>query len=115
MIALIKKLALRYAKFRDAPHLVRVAHFAYLCATLTAMKIKILAFGIVKEIFGASAMELELHDTNVAALRSLLKEKYPQLQQLKSFMIAVNNDYAADEIVIEEKDEVAIIPPVSGG
>ena len=79
------------------------------------MKINILAFGIVKEIFGSSGIELELQDANVAALRNLLTEKYPRLTQLKSFMIAVNNDYAEDEMMIVEKDEVAIIPPVSGG
>ena len=30
-------------------------------------------------------------------------------------MIAVNNEYADDEIIIKEKDEAALIPPVSGG
>ena len=30
-------------------------------------------------------------------------------------MIAVNNEYADEQIIINEKDDVAIIPPVSGG
>jgi molybdopterin synthase sulfur carrier subunit len=30
-------------------------------------------------------------------------------------MIAVNNEYATADLLIEAKDEIAIIPPVSGG
>jgi len=79
------------------------------------MKINILAFGIVKEIFGASSIEIELKDGNIHALKNLLEEKFPRLKQLASYMVAVNNEYANDEHAISEKDEIAIIPPVSGG
>jgi molybdopterin converting factor subunit 1 len=79
------------------------------------MKINILAFGIVKEIFGASSTEIELQDGNVYALKKLLEEKYPRLKQLTSYMVAVNNEYANRDRVVTTKDEVAIIPPVSGG
>jgi molybdopterin converting factor small subunit len=30
-------------------------------------------------------------------------------------MIAVNNTYAGDDVAIIESDEIALIPPVSGG
>ena len=79
------------------------------------MKINILAFGIVKEIFGASKIELELHEANAEALKKILHEKFPKLLQLKSYMVAVNSEYANSDTQITEKDEVAIIPPVSGG
>ena len=79
------------------------------------MKINILAFGIVKEIFGSSVIEVELADANVDALKRLLEEKYPRLKQLASYMVAVNNEYAQKEQVIKTRDELAIIPPVSGG
>ncbi|MFI5134910.1 MAG: MoaD/ThiS family protein [Chitinophagales bacterium] len=76
----------------------------------------ILAFGIAKEIFGSSSMKMELKgDITVNDLKNLLEEKFPKLKQLSSFKIALNNHFAAHEEMINESDEIAIIPPVSGG
>jgi molybdopterin converting factor subunit 1 len=80
------------------------------------MEITILAFGIAKDIFGASTVTVELADTAITAdLKTSLEERYPKLKQLASYMVAVNNEYAEDGLAITERDEVAIIPPVSGG
>ncbi|HRI20083.1 MAG TPA: MoaD/ThiS family protein [Panacibacter sp.] len=79
------------------------------------MKITILAFGIAKEIFSSSVIEIELPDANVDALKRLLEEKYPGLKQLSSYMVALNNEYAQAGDTINAGDEVAVIPPVSGG
>jgi molybdopterin converting factor small subunit len=38
-----------------------------------------------------------------------------QLGQVNSFAIAVNQEYAEDNLSINESDEIAIIPPVAGG
>lgn len=79
------------------------------------MSIELLAFGIVKEIFGGSSISVELTEPSVTALKKLLEEKYPRLKQISSYMVAVNNEYAQSGQIINERDEVAIIPPVSGG
>jgi molybdopterin converting factor subunit 1 len=80
------------------------------------MKIKVLAFGISKDIFGGSSVSLDLpNDSTVYNLQYLLEQQYPRLQQLKSYMVAVNNEYALPGDTIHERDEIAIIPPVSGG
>ncbi|WP_068942974.1 MoaD/ThiS family protein [Chryseobacterium timonianum] len=80
------------------------------------MKLKILAFGITKDIFGASKKELEVQDDlNVRQLKEKLEEDFPQLIKLKSYFIAVNEEYAEDDQIIVNTDEIAIIPPVSGG
>jgi len=80
------------------------------------MKIKILAFGIVREIFGKSFIELSVTGApNIASLKSELEKSYPRLQQLASYLIAVNDEYAKDDQPIGDRDEIAIIPPVSGG
>ncbi len=80
------------------------------------MLIKVLAFGIVKDIFNGSSMNVELNQAiTVDELKILLEEKFPGLKQLASYMIAVNNEYAQVNDVIQKHDEVAIIPPVSGG
>ena len=76
----------------------------------------VLVFGIVKDIVSGSTIVVELNDVStVDNLRTLLEEKYPRLKQLASYMIAVNNEYASAGQAIELKDEIAIIPPVSGG
>ena len=80
------------------------------------MKVKVLAFGIAKDIFGAPSTEVALSgEATVEMLRTSLETKYPRLKQLSSFMIAVNDEYAEAGQVLAQEDEVAIIPPVSGG
>ena len=80
------------------------------------MTVNILAFGIAKDIFGASTIKVELTDAAVTAdLKRALEQQYPRLKQLASYMVAVNNEYAADDLDLDARDEIAIIPPVSGG
>lgn len=80
------------------------------------MKIRILAFGITKDILGTSEKELEVQEgLNVIQLKEMLEKEFPQLVRLKSYFIAVNEEYAEDNQMITSKDEIAIIPPVSGG
>lgn len=78
-------------------------------------KYRIKAFGITKEILGGRELSLELGATTVGALRAELYQRHPNLQTLRSMMVAVNNNYAEDEQSISENDEIALIPPVSGG
>ena len=80
------------------------------------MKIQILLFGITTDLVGASNIDLEIVEgLTVVSFKGLLKEKYPQLKNIDSYAIAVNESYATDELVLKENDVVAIIPPVSGG
>lgn len=80
------------------------------------MDIHILAFGIVKEFFGGPSIALELQGRlTVAGLKEKLEATYPHLKRLRTYMVAVNDEYAEDELVIRPEDEIAIIPPVSGG
>ena len=80
------------------------------------MKITVLGFGIAKEIFGSSEIHLEVNDVlDVRRLRVLLEEKYPPLAKLRSYMLAINEEYAEDRQIINSGDEIALIPPVSGG
>lgn len=77
---------------------------------------KILAFGIAKDIFGSNAIEIELEgSTTINNLKAALEDKYARLKQLSSYMVAVNNEYAQANTAISIQDEIAIIPPVSGG
>lgn len=80
------------------------------------MKINILAFGIAKDIFGGPSVCIEMtNDATVSNLKYLLEKQYPKLRKLATYMVAVNNEYALDGDTVHERDEIAIIPPVSGG
>ncbi|MEX6689717.1 MoaD/ThiS family protein [Danxiaibacter flavus] len=75
----------------------------------------ILLFGITKDIIGGSVHETGNAFTTVGELRRHLYNIYPQLEKLNSLMIAVNNNYANDDDRLQSSDEIALIPPVSGG
>jgi sulfur-carrier protein len=78
-------------------------------------KYKVKAFGITKDIIGGKETVVEVEGQTVSELRQELEKKYPQLHELRSLLIAVNNAYAEDFTAIAEGDEIALIPPVSGG
>ncbi len=80
------------------------------------MKVKLLAFGIAGEIIGANSQSIELPDgSDIRALQDLLSDKYPALSTILEYALAVNRSYIEENILLKEDDEVAIIPPVSGG
>lgn len=76
---------------------------------------RVKAFGITKDILGGKEMVIEAPGVTVGDLRAALNEKYPKLTGLRSLFIAVNNSYADETAAINEGDEIALIPPVSGG
>jgi molybdopterin synthase sulfur carrier subunit len=79
------------------------------------MQLRVKAFGVTKDILGNREIVIELQGQTVAQLRAKLIFDYPALSGLKSLMIAVNNNYAEDDLSLQNTDEVALIPPVSGG
>ena len=76
--------------------------------------IKVKLFGIAKEIVSSSFYEIDGGIT-VGDLKVKLSNDFPSFSDLRSFLVAINDEYAYDQEVIKESDEVAIIPPVSGG
>lgn len=73
-------------------------------------------FAGAKQALGAAArISLESPHT-VSRLRAKLAALYPQISALvEQSRIAVNANYAAAEQTISPTDEIALIPPVSGG
>lgn len=75
-----------------------------------------MAYGIARDILGGNDITLEINEgLSAAGVLDLLKEDYPDFGKLTSLMLAVNEDYVADDYVIGSGDEVVLIPPVSGG
>ena len=80
------------------------------------MKVQITAFGIARDIFQGSDKELEIEgSSSIADLKSMLLDEYPEFAKLASLRFAVNEEYQSDSYILKPRDEVVIIPPVSGG
>ena len=81
------------------------------------MLIRVKLFAAARQLVGTESIRVEVAGRpTVAALRAALMEQFPPLAQLlKHTLIAVNADYAGGQQEIGADDEVACIPPVSGG
>jgi molybdopterin converting factor small subunit len=87
--------------------------------------IKVLFFGPARDATRISEYEysittdtktLEKSQFNVTKLISHLIEKFPNLQHLMpSCVIARNGEYVPMDTIIQDDDEIALIPPLSGG
>lgn len=78
---------------------------------------QVILFGISREIVGTKTLQVEPAERiqTVGGLKQWMKQKYPQLERLTSLAVAVDNEYADDDQRVSDENEVAIIPPVSGG
>ena len=80
------------------------------------MHIKILFFGIVRDITSNNTFDIEVDSgINMEQLVILLQDKFTGFPNIDDFTIAVNEEYEEKDIVLKANDIVAIIPPVSGG
>jgi molybdopterin converting factor subunit 1 len=81
------------------------------------MRVVVRLFAVARERAGAASVVLDVGDpVTVGSLKRALREQVPELApMLASFMVAVDSEYADEARVIQEGEEVAVIPPVSGG
>ena len=81
------------------------------------MKVTLLFFASARETAGARETTWELPEGMTAGqLKRELGRRYPAMAALVQVLsVAVGAEYVDDEVVLHEGDQVAIIPPVSGG
>jgi molybdopterin converting factor subunit 1 len=81
------------------------------------MQIQLLYFAPFRKLVGAKEERITLPDgTTVSDLKLHLVEMHASLEEgLETAVIAINRDFAFPEDVLQEGDEVAIFPPISGG
>jgi molybdopterin synthase catalytic subunit len=83
--------------------------------SVARIAVTVRCFAAVRDALGTDAIALAVPaGTTVAGLRAKLGEGAPQLLRLP-LAFAVNRDYARAETVLADGDEVAFIPPISGG
>ncbi len=80
------------------------------------MEIQLLFFGIATDLVGENSLPYTIEEkTTIAELKNSLISNFSELKNINEFAIAVNEEYADDDLIITNGDVVAIIPPVSGG
>jgi molybdopterin synthase catalytic subunit len=85
--------------------------------TLALVRIQVLFFGLLKEVLGRASEALELPEgSTVADVLSHYESEAPKLREmLPSVALSVNQHYTGPGAVLAQGDEVALLPPVSGG
>jgi MoaE-MoaD fusion protein len=82
-----------------------------------AMQVRVLFFGVLRDLVGQSEDSLSLPER--ASLRDVLRHYEARIPELKtlssSIAMSINQQYAPPEATLAPHDEVALLPPVSGG
>ena len=81
------------------------------------MRISVLYFAVFREKLGTDSELLELPDgAKVSDAIAALAAKHAPIAKLAGrFRVAVNQDFAPDDLALRDNDELALIPPVAGG
>jgi len=83
-----------------------------------AVKVSVKLFALVRETVGFDEITVNLSNPSatVSDLREAMVEQYPGLSAWMPFsQVAVNQEVAADDQQLQPTDEIAILPPFSGG
>jgi molybdopterin synthase catalytic subunit len=88
-----------------------------ICCHFLIMKITVRLFASHRDIVGVPELELDVPEgTTIGQLWQRLGAQYPALvPSTRSIMYAHNQEYANPEVMLQDGDEAAFIPPVSGG
>jgi MoaE-MoaD fusion protein len=81
------------------------------------MRARVLFFGMLKELVGLSAEEIDLPDgADVGSVFELYAARQPLLRKLAPSIVAARNqEFAGLSTPVADGDELAFLPPVSGG
>lgn len=81
------------------------------------MKVKLLLFASLKDIAGRRDLEMELDDgSTLQQVTEKLASLYPEIGRMQnSVRIAINQEFADENSSLNNGDEIAFLPPMSGG
>mmetsp|Transcript_27483 Transcript_27483/g.27704 ORF Transcript_27483/g.27704 Transcript_27483/m.27704 type:complete len:83 (-) Transcript_27483:321-569(-) len=82
------------------------------------MRIAVKFFASCREQVGTSSIDIDIPDDsgNTSKLIDVLVERFPALHEgIEEVSLAVNKKYIRGQIDLRNGDEVALIPPISGG
>ncbi len=81
------------------------------------MTLRVLFFASLADLVGRSEAVLDASSyTDINSVYSKFERDFPKLAEYRpTVMYAVNSEYATLETAVKDGDEVAFLPPVSGG
>ena len=81
------------------------------------MQITVKLFAILRDRAGVSELSIDLsEDASVASAAEQLANRLPSIRDLlPRVAFALNREYVAGDTILRDGDELALIPPVSGG
>src|SRR5580693_3862626 len=81
------------------------------------MQVKVLFFGMLKDIVGCAEERVDLApEARLSAIFDHYAERFPRLRDLSgSIVMARNQEFSIPSTAVADGDEVAFLPPVSGG
>ena len=81
------------------------------------MRVRVLYFGMLKDAVGQAQEEINIADGAVVAdLLDHCKRLHPPVANFeRSLAVSVNQEYAHASMKLRDHDEIALLPPVSGG
>jgi len=84
---------------------------------LVKQSLSIKLFASLKQVMTCDEIKINIDNKiTVLQMKDILYETFPNLKKSNiPFFVAVNQKYAIDSDIIGINDEIALIPPVSGG
>lgn len=80
------------------------------------MRVEVRLYAVCRERAGSDRITVSLAEPSLAGLRAAIAAEHPALAPLLGVTrIAINREFAEENQRIAEGDELALIPPVSGG
>lgn len=80
------------------------------------MQLSVRLFASIREALGTNSLSIDLPDgATVATLTHEIQARYPALRVIPETRVSVNYEYVDSDHRLKEGDELALIPPVSGG
>src|ERR1700733_2902345 len=84
---------------------------------MTIVRVKVLFFGMLKDIVGRAEDQIEVADgSRLESVFTRYARQFPRLTELQSsIVLPCNQEFCERSAAIRDGDEIAFLPPVSGG
>jgi len=84
---------------------------------MTQVRVQVLFFGMLRDIVGRAEEQIELEDgARLETVFERYASQFPRLKDLaSSIVLASNHQFCDRSVTVHEGDEIAFLPPVSGG
>ena len=84
---------------------------------ITKQLLSVKLFASLRQAMNSDNVSVEIQEPiTILQLKEIILKNHPKLKELNiPFFVTVNYEFAKDSTIIKSTDEVALIPPVSGG